>query len=58
MSADRQKLRQAISIAVNYEEFISIFMNERGMAAQGPIPPGIFGHLEGEEGVILMYMIG
>ena len=50
-SADRQKLRQALSIAVNYEEFISIFMNERGMAAQGPIPPGIFGHLEGEEGV-------
>ena len=50
-SGDRQKLRQAISIAVNYEEFISIFMNERGMAAQGPIPPGIFGHIEGEEGV-------
>lgn len=46
-----QKLRQAISIAVNYEEFISIFMNERGLAAQGPIPPGIFGHLEGEAGV-------
>ncbi|MGD2117247.1 MAG: ABC transporter substrate-binding protein [Chromatiales bacterium] len=36
-------LRQAISIAVDYEEFISIFRNGRGMAAQGPIPPGIFG---------------
>nr|WP_029934679.1 ABC transporter substrate-binding protein [Thiomicrospira pelophila] len=46
-----QKLRQAISIAVNYEEFISIFMNERGLAAQGPIPPGIFGHLEGQAGI-------
>lgn len=48
---DRQALRQALSIAVNYEEFISIFMNERGRPAQSPIPPGIFGHLEGEAGV-------
>jgi ABC-type transport system substrate-binding protein len=39
-------LRQAISIAVDYEEFISIFANGRGIAAQGPIPPGIFGHIE------------
>jgi ABC-type transport system substrate-binding protein len=45
-----QKLRQAISIAQNEEEYISIFMNERGVAAQGPIPPGIFGYKEGEEG--------
>lgn len=50
-SADKQALRQAISIAVNYEEFISIFMNERGLAAQGPIPPGIFGHVDGAQGV-------
>ena len=50
-SEPQQKLRQAISIAVNYEEFISIFMNERGMAAQGPLPPGIFGYQEGEAGV-------
>ncbi|HIQ26973.1 MAG TPA: peptide ABC transporter substrate-binding protein [Sulfurovum sp.] len=45
-----KKLRQAISIAQNQEEYISIFMNERGIAAQGIIPPGIFGHEEGEEG--------
>ena len=45
-----KKLRQAISIAINQEEYISIFMNERGLAAQGVIPPGIFGHEEGEEG--------
>lgn len=38
-----RKLRQAISIAVNYEEYIAIFYNGRGVAAQGPIPPGIFG---------------
>ncbi len=45
-----KKLRQAISIAQDEEEYISIFMNERGVAAQGPIPPGIFGYLKGEEG--------
>lgn len=39
----KRKLRQAISIAINEEEYISIFMNGRGIAAQGPIPPGIFG---------------
>lgn len=44
-------LRRAISIAVDYEEFISIFANGRGLAAQGPIPPGIFGHREGEAGI-------
>ena len=46
-----RRLRQAISIAVDFEEFISIFLNGRGVAAQGPIPPGIFGHREGEAGV-------
>jgi oligopeptide transport system substrate-binding protein len=41
-----RKLRQAISIAVDYEEFISIFLNGRGIAAQGALPPGIFGYRE------------
>ena len=41
-------LRQAISIAVDYEEYISIFANGRGISAQGPLPPGIFGH-KGED---------
>jgi len=44
-------LRRAIAIAVDYEEFISIFANGRGMPAQGVIPPGIFGYVEGEEGI-------
>ena len=44
-------LRQAISIAVDFEEYVSIFQNGRGLAAQGPIPPGIFGHLEGRAGM-------
>ncbi len=49
-SESAKKLRQAISIAQNQEEYISIFMNERGIAAQGPIPAGIFGYFEGEKG--------
>lgn len=44
-------LRQAVSIAVDYDEYISIFLNGRGIAGQGPIPPGIFGHTEGEAGI-------
>jgi ABC-type transport system substrate-binding protein len=46
-----RKLRRAIAIAVDQEEFISIFQNGRGIAAQGPIPPGMFGHVEGEAGI-------
>lgn len=46
-----RKLRQAISIILDQEEFISIFQNGRGVAAQGPIPPGIFGYREGAEGI-------
>jgi ABC-type transport system substrate-binding protein len=41
-------LRQAISIAVDYEEYIAIFANGRGLTAQGPLPPGIFGHRDGD----------
>ena len=53
-TADRErarKLRQAISIAVDYEEFISIFQNGRGIPAQSPLPPGIFGFREGAAGI-------
>jgi len=46
-----RKLRQAISIVIDYEEQISIFRNGRGIAAQGPIPPGIFGYRSGEAGI-------
>lgn len=51
LAPERQKLRQAISIALDYDEFISIFLNGRGIPAQGPIPPGIFGHVEGVAGL-------
>lgn len=46
-----RKLRQALSIAIDQEEFVSIFMNGRGIAAMNPLPPGIFGYQEGEFGV-------
>ena len=46
-----RKLRRAISIAVDWEEYISIFYNGRGIAAQSPIPPGIFGYRAGEAGI-------
>ncbi|MCO5763593.1 MAG: ABC transporter substrate-binding protein, partial [Chromatiaceae bacterium] len=44
-------LRRAIAIAVDYEEYIAIFTNGRALAAQGPLPPGIFGYREGEAGI-------
>ncbi|WP_242667233.1 ABC transporter substrate-binding protein [Parendozoicomonas haliclonae] len=47
----KRKLRQAISIAINTEEFLEIFANGRGQAAQGPIPPGIPGYVEGKAGI-------
>jgi ABC-type transport system substrate-binding protein len=50
-SERNRKLRQAISIAYDDDEFISIFRNGRGSAAQGPIPPGIFGALDGPLGI-------
>lgn len=46
-----RKLRQAISIAVDFEEFISIFANGRGIPGMGPIPPGLFGYRDGQEGI-------
>jgi oligopeptide transport system substrate-binding protein len=46
-----RKLRRAIAIAVDFEEFVSIFANGRGISAQSPIPPGIFGHREGCAGI-------
>ncbi len=46
-----RKLRQAVSIALDYEEFIEIFANGRGIAAMSPLPPGIFGHERGKAGI-------
>jgi ABC-type transport system substrate-binding protein len=51
LQPERRKLRQAISIALDYNEYLDIFANGRGILAQGPIPPGIFGYREGSKGV-------
>ena len=46
-----RKLRQAIAIAVDWEEYISIFLNGRGLVAQDPLAPGIFGQPVGRDAV-------
>ncbi|WP_434063993.1 ABC transporter substrate-binding protein [Roseateles violae] len=44
-----RKLRQALSIAIDWEEgYGRIFRNKGGDAAHGPVPPGVFGSREGE----------
>jgi ABC-type transport system substrate-binding protein len=43
-----RKLRQALSIAVDWEEgYGRIFRNKGGEAAEGPVPPGVFGSRHG-----------
>jgi len=49
-SARARLLRRALAIAIDMEEYISVFANGRGLAAQGPLPPGIFGYRDGAEG--------
>ena len=46
-----RKLRQALSIAVDMEEYLSIFANGRGLVGHGPLAPGIFGWRDGEQGI-------
>lgn len=42
----KQKLRQAIAIAIDSEEYIRIFRTERAVSSHGPIPDGIFGAID------------
>jgi oligopeptide transport system substrate-binding protein len=51
LSKQKRALRQAISIAVDYEEYVELFLNGRGQVAQSPIPPGIWGYSGGEKGM-------
>jgi len=39
-----RKLRQAMSLVVDSREFSRIFQNGRGIPAESPLPPGIFGY--------------
>lgn len=46
--AKNRKLRQALSIAIDYEEgYQRIFVNKAGEAAHGPLPAGLFGSRHG-----------
>ena len=50
-SVEQQKLRQAIAIAWNIEDYIDIFQNGSSLPYMNPIPPGIAGHPEGKAGI-------
>ena len=41
-----RKLRQAISIAFDWEQFVSIFQNDQAQVAHGPVPPDVPGFEE------------
>jgi len=41
---EKRKIRQALSLAFDVEEYVNIFLNGRGVLAGGPIPPDIFGY--------------
>jgi ABC-type transport system substrate-binding protein len=46
-AGDRSRaLRQAMSLAIDVKEYNRVFSNGRGVPAQSPIPPGIFGYDE------------
>jgi len=50
-SESARKIRQAISIAVDIEEYLAIFANGRGLVAHDPLAPGIFGWRDGRQGM-------
>jgi ABC-type transport system substrate-binding protein len=44
-------LRQALAIAIDWEEYLSIFANGRGEVAHSPLTPGIFGYRTRRAGI-------
>lgn len=50
-SEEKRKLRRALQIAFDVEEYLNIFYKGNGIVAHSPIPPGIPGHREGEAGI-------
>ncbi len=46
--ARNRKLRQAIAIAIDWEEYSNVFPKKGGPAAMSPLPDGIFGSREGQ----------
>jgi oligopeptide transport system substrate-binding protein len=51
LDAKQCKLRQAISIALDFNEYADIFMNGRAILPNSPLPPSIFGSRSGPAGV-------
>lgn len=50
--ARNRKLRQAIAIAIDWDEYSKVFPKKGGLTAMSPLPAGIFGSREGTpEGV-------
>ncbi len=49
--ARNRKLRQAISIVFDWEEYVAIFENSQGQVAHGPVPPGVLGHDDTPAGI-------
>jgi ABC-type transport system substrate-binding protein len=39
-----RRLRQAMSTAIDIKQYLELFLNGRGVPAQSPLPPGIFGY--------------
>ncbi len=39
-----RKLRQAMSLVIDTDEYSRLFSNGRGVPAQSPLPPGLFGY--------------
>jgi ABC-type transport system substrate-binding protein len=46
-----RKLRHALAVAMDWEEYLSIFANNRGVPSHSPLAPGIFGYREGRAGI-------
>jgi ABC-type transport system substrate-binding protein len=42
--ARARRLRQAMSLAIDVEEWTRLFSNGRGVPAQSPVPPGLYGY--------------
>jgi ABC-type transport system substrate-binding protein len=46
-----RKLRQAISIVFDWEEYVAVFENSQAAVAYGPVPPGVLGYRDPPEGI-------
>lgn len=51
LGENQRKMRQAVSIALNVDEYIQIFENGRGAVGHSMVPSGIFGQREGKAGM-------